>query len=389
MILVTALTLMATAAPSVMQDGYRQYELVETHRIGAYHGPSALTDVGDVIVGRDSLVYVAQPRERAVRVFTATGVPVRRIGRTGRGPGEFEGIDRLTWAEPHGIGVYDSRNQRLTIVDSAGNVGATVGLVRPEVVQPFRTAAPQVRQADGSLILVPYAAANSELPPRVPVYRLNAGMTRVEAVGHATYGTAAYRFSLASGGRGTGLLPIATGPLWTSHPYGRGIVALEQDIPRQPAASYRVRRIAASGTVVLSREYRYNAERLDRQTTASLVRDEVARWYGRLSTIRPISMRELDEALRSAISLPPYQPFADRIVAGADSTIWVRVQTAGREPRRWNILRSNGDPDGYVEVPSSVDIKFVNGDRVVAAVKDENEVDFVVIFRLERSPSRQ
>jgi hypothetical protein len=382
--MVTAITLSIAAMSSAMQDGLRQYDLVETHRIGSYHGPTALTAIDEVIVGRDSLLYIAQARERAVRVFTLDGMPVRQIGRTGSGPGEFEGIDHITWTEPHGIAVHDSRNQCLTVVDTAGNVSATVGIVRPAVVHPFRSAAPRVRQADGSYILVPYAAAGGELPAQIPLYRLDAGMTKAEVIGYTTYGSASYRFSLPIGGRGAGLLPLATGPLWAHHPYGRGVVSLEQEVPRESGASYRLRRVAADGSVIVSRVYRYEAERLERTVAASLVRDEVARWYSRLSTIGAVSMRELEGALRSAISLPAFQPFADRIVAGADNSVWVRVQAAGREPRRWIVIRSNGDPDGYVELPSSYDVKFVDGERVVAAFTDENDVDFVVVFRLGR-----
>jgi hypothetical protein len=43
-------------------------------------------------------IYIAQPRDRQVRVHSAVdGAPIRTIGRDGAGPGEFRGVSRLSW----------------------------------------------------------------------------------------------------------------------------------------------------------------------------------------------------------------------------------------------------------------------------------------------------
>ena len=70
-------------------------------------GPKTLTDTGSpdefggvssVALGPGEEVYVADARNREVRVFGLDGSHRRTFGREGEGPGEFQGLQSLAWA---------------------------------------------------------------------------------------------------------------------------------------------------------------------------------------------------------------------------------------------------------------------------------------------------
>ena len=70
-------------------------------------GPKTLTDTGSpdefggvssVALGPGEEVYVADARNREVRVFGLDGSHRRTFGREGEGPGEFRGLQSLAWA---------------------------------------------------------------------------------------------------------------------------------------------------------------------------------------------------------------------------------------------------------------------------------------------------
>ena len=70
-------------------------------------GPKTLTDTGSpdefggvssVALGPNEEVYVADARNREVRVFGLDGAHLRTFGREGEGPGEFESLYSLAWA---------------------------------------------------------------------------------------------------------------------------------------------------------------------------------------------------------------------------------------------------------------------------------------------------
>ena len=70
-------------------------------------GPKTLTDTGSpdefggvssVALGPDEEVYVADARNREVRVFGLDGSHRRTFGREGEGPGEFRSLQSVAWA---------------------------------------------------------------------------------------------------------------------------------------------------------------------------------------------------------------------------------------------------------------------------------------------------
>ncbi len=89
-------------------------------RLGAVDGPAALGQVEAIEVDALERVYVLESDERRVRVFTTSGTLVRTLGRSGKGPGEFQNPVGMTWAPDGTLWIIDPGNARASIYDTTG-----------------------------------------------------------------------------------------------------------------------------------------------------------------------------------------------------------------------------------------------------------------------------
>lgn len=83
-------------------------------------GPFAFSDIRAITVDAIGRIYVADVREREIRVFDSTGAVIRTIGRPGRGPGEFVHPVGLDVDSDGNLFVYDPMQRRVSEFDTAG-----------------------------------------------------------------------------------------------------------------------------------------------------------------------------------------------------------------------------------------------------------------------------
>ncbi|MEX2470994.1 MAG: hypothetical protein WEA34_02365 [Gemmatimonadota bacterium] len=85
-------------------------------------GPEAFFRVRDVHRAADGRIFVADAGNAEVRVFSADGSHLATWGGEGDGPGEFRAPDALLpWPAGDTMGVWDSRQRRVTLFDSDGD----------------------------------------------------------------------------------------------------------------------------------------------------------------------------------------------------------------------------------------------------------------------------
>lgn len=83
-----------------------------------------LYGVTDIALLADGGIVVAQ--QTTVSFFDADGGFRRSVGREGDGPGDFRRIQRIMPIGPDSVGVWDTGNQRFTVLGLDGGVGSTV-----------------------------------------------------------------------------------------------------------------------------------------------------------------------------------------------------------------------------------------------------------------------
>ncbi len=80
--------------------------------------------VNDIAIAADGTIYVGDSGDQNIKVFDANGRFVRRIGRKGKGPGEFTTVDRLSISGDTLL-VEDMNGHRFTTFNPDGSVIAT------------------------------------------------------------------------------------------------------------------------------------------------------------------------------------------------------------------------------------------------------------------------
>jgi hypothetical protein len=86
-----------------------------------------LSGVIDIAADNSGNIYAADRKENCIRVFDTNGRYVRTIGRSGQGPGEFDGrITRIRITPQNELMAYDWRAFKLTFFSFDGNYLRTV-----------------------------------------------------------------------------------------------------------------------------------------------------------------------------------------------------------------------------------------------------------------------
>lgn len=98
-----------------------RWRLTETMRLGgAESGPMSLDAVKGIDEGADGRVYVYDQSTQDVRVFATDGTLIRVIGRVGAGPGELRNAEGIVVASDGRLWVRDAANARFTIFGPDG-----------------------------------------------------------------------------------------------------------------------------------------------------------------------------------------------------------------------------------------------------------------------------
>lgn len=112
------LLLPLAAAPLASQE-------VVSEQLFAASPDILFTRIHDVIRLPGGRIVAADPGESRLTLFNPDGTYLDRVGRPGAGPGEYRSIRGIWAMAGDSIGVWDSRNGRITILDEWGETART------------------------------------------------------------------------------------------------------------------------------------------------------------------------------------------------------------------------------------------------------------------------
>lgn len=344
---------------------------------------TAFGRIGGVDVLSDGRIVVADGLANEIRVFDREGVYLTTLGRHGQGPAEFGRLDRIAALNGDSVVGRDVAAFKHVVFASDGSGSRTVmgppmswnGLI-PVYVAGWLP--------DGSAI-VSHTIQRSDYPPGTSV--ITPEWHLFDPLGE----------HLTSFGR----LPGAR-----VHNEGEGAAPLVFSLPArtQPDSSgfwhglpERVELVhytAAGINRIIRTEY-------EPPLVTEDLKDSYRAWYTETSRAQaenlPPTLRDLIEARIDQLSFAERLPAYRQFLISTDGFFWLEEYATVQEMsqptwswsegplgRKWTVLSPQGRWLGTVEIPAGLSLRVVTEDRIVGVVEDELDVQYVVVFELEK-----
>ncbi len=381
MLVIAGLSLLV-AEPLTAQSG------VTAHPVSRIGGESPmLSRIGNVSVSHRGMIAIVQPQDFNVRVFDSAGTPVATIGRRGEAPGEFSrmfgasvgwvgdtlwvferSVGRMSFFGPDGkllrvesdaalllppSGQPDGEaRDRRTSVEMVAVGGTTIRTVlyNPETPFPAWLAITDAAiQRDGGLVLV---AAD---PQRKFSRILGAVREPVECTKRS--------------GQLIAVIPLCPRVQYAVSPDGQR-VATAHPTGRD---TYRIEVVATTGDATPT---------IITQSLAPVRADQAAKDSVRKSltagqTLPVDVQRWIDE-----LPIPDWFPPVERLLLGADGTVWVKEHQDRGLPQRWRVFNAWGREIRSVTLPGGVDVRWARLDSIWAVQEDADGAEELVRYAI-------
>lgn len=351
-----------------------RWTLERTITIGDSADPElGLTRVGDVIV-HDERLFVAQPDELRLQIFSVVGDFLGFLGGRGEGPGEFGDVsgigvrDGLVWVSDRLMGrvqYFDPGGRYVSSIRTRGHPTLPMGWVRVRALL-----------ADGSMLVtnpldVVKLAASPERPEHV--IRFDARGSLRDTVSVLVGRANALKLGRTSrGGVRFTLLPESYRSLFAPSADGSGFVVVHREAATGAEPhTFRVIRFDARADTAWARDISYNPIPVS------------SKWRSRnLKKRRSLSaslLRVLERAYLTLEFFPPVRA----VRAGADGATWLLVRT-GADSSEWEVLDPFGHSLARVEPPPRGRMTWAGTDALWFVEEDELDVPYLVQYAIRR-----
>lgn len=336
-----------------------------TVELGSSGDPSEdFGDIQAVAQLADGSLVVADRMAGELRVFDPSGRFVRRLGRSGEGPGEFKGVSSLQILEGDSIAAFDPPLRRWTVFSKSGDVLGS---------HTFRSSSlPGVgmayRHGDGDFtftgsVLVAPGGEAGYFDTTVPLFSYEVSSGRVIPLGDMP-GRQLYRTRGGALGRVL-VLRSASIAVGDRIFIGNGRSWEIQVLSRDGTPLARWRRLGVD--LSLSSGRLGAAERTSLEPMGKEPQT-LARW------------RRLYAEAPRPDSVPAYSEF----LLDSEGFLWVRGYALVGEPQpAWSVFDPSGAYLGDVQVPERFDIKAVERGTVLGVWRDDYDVQHVRAYALE------
>lgn len=387
LLLFGVLLVLASCGP-VVADGGGSYDAeqsisVEELRIGGKS--NGFTSFGAPLsVAADGRVAVVDAAAAAVRVYNRDGSPGRVIGRQGDGPGEFRRISDVRLYSDR-LWVVDQTKRRLAIYDSTGTLERET-VLNPVAVQLSNGNSATVLAAsfrpdgrlDGSLVSgAPISSPTNRFftYPRVVFDSVGSG---ADTLGSAIFETGAAPEAVTVGGSTFGRPTVRDHPLYALA--SDGLYHIDRPLTTSASdAVFSVTRVGERGDTMFTRPIEYQPTPYGEEYREYLANTVVARL--------PATGSAVYEQVLQLITLPPYRLPVTGCFVDEQDRIWLETSVQSDAYSDWLVLDSDGSRLWSVRFPQGVAIRWAFEDIVWAWIKDEEDVPWVVRYRVQLSPA--
>lgn len=409
-----ALTIAVALSVSVPGAIYAQecptpWRLEEVVRIGSLEGTDLVASVRGLAMGPDGALYLAQAMVPEVAVFSRDGRLLRRIGRAGRGPGDFQfGVFGVGWI---GDTLWVADLYRMQVFTTDERVPDEVIQFYLSVPEEGSNLTPGHMLADGTLIgnrgITDTEAWSSRGDdPGLALRRLSRSGEVLDTIAIMEWPDNAVENERDPGGsprvhplRELSALIGLKEYLTALTPDGSAVVQIGTVREDATPPAFDLLVISIRGDTLLHRAVEYEPRQVTRAMERRLA-DEYAGWMVGDYTSRPIELTERTlerrrRALRRVFWVPEYHPPVRQVVAGTDGTMWLLREMREDRVDLWEIYDSDGRLEGRVEIgqgrssakPSHprLAIGLASRDEVWGGTYDENGVAYLHRYRVDRT----
>jgi hypothetical protein len=377
----TADTLSARIEGDIPADAVRHL-VAEVAIAPGIDDTSLFTNVFEFDVDRTGRFWVFDQGSSSIFLFGSDGALIKRIGREGAGPGEFQQNGGMVVRSDNGVAQWDSRNSRISFLDSSGTF-----VTSWPVPGGFSTSNGLVTDASGALYLRRPVTdpRDGEILGRMGLVRLAEGGEFVDSL--VPHDILVERESYVASREGnTSSTGSRYGPAyyWAWTPRGEFVVAhggnYEMIVERRDAKPLVIRRTMSP--VLIDETERDWEQRFIlwnmRQT------DPNWSWQGPALPTAKAPMRSLnvsrDGRIWVQVSVPSDTiPVAERAV----HTDSLRPVQAHRMPAVYEVFAPDGMFLGRVALPPRARFVEADGNTVWGIDLDEDDMPAVTRWRVE------
>jgi hypothetical protein len=342
-------------------------EATEELRIGAVDGPpeSTFNRISDARLGPDGTLLVLDGGDHLIKMFDESGTPLRAIGGEGEGPAEFLAASKLS-LRGDSLWVLDWRLQKIASFD----IGGTLLDTRRIEYSMFQHGSPtDFTPRLGGRFVIAGVTGGCSLPRRPSdslwrVYMVGADGTIQDTLLRDqlrnSLGAYASNFCTSASWPFAPAQQIAFDPRGGAfRSVGDAFEILQLDTSLSQIAT--IMRYAAPQRPVTAADRQAFLNRLDAQELSADLR------------------RALQRAVDSA-GYPETWPAVTALKVGNPGTVWAqRARPVRDEHQEWDVL-IDGQHAGTVVLPGALRVLDISEDRILGALTDDLDVQYVAVF---------
>lgn len=333
-----------------------------------------------VRVGTDRSVYVLDDGRVEILVFDQGGEFVRRIGRTGEGPGEFVTLARLGF-KADTLWVLDWLRQTTHFFRTDGRViGARRLAIDLDSTRYTRPTLPTALLVSGRMV-IEGEPKSTEPPDAVGAIML----TNVDLGLDTLLLRELWRGRVPIPGLGAlRVSAIEDHSLFDVDAHGRRIVAVDRSPQAfsadEPTAELALTTWNAAGVSTASRRlpgFRWPpVTPTERDVTHRRAMEALNRTLAQLPELRK-QIPNPDAVVRDVLLLPEAHPPVDDLRAASDGTMWLRLSVPD-SARTWLVLDADAEPQFFVRFPADFAFHDSMGAQIWGVATDSLDVQYLV-----------